>query len=405
MHHWAGMKPEREFMKNNKTLVLLGIVISCLLVIDSLVFEQNLVTFSLVLCILCVFLWQLKQSGGKEDFQSLKHAREQSDCRQIEHSFQKISLLLSKQVSIVDNEIDRTNHLVGSAVGEISNSFKCLQELCELQQNLINNVLSLINGTDDGDSSMINSFVNSTNETLQDFVGIIVNTSKKSLETLAYTDDMVAQMDEVYSLLGQVESLASQTNLLALNAAIEAARAGDAGRGFAVVANEVRALSISSTVLNEDIREKIAGTQHIVTQLRTSVEIMASADMTPTLKAKEKVGEMVDYMGSSSLKTSSIINELSSLAPQITDHVANAIRSLQFEDLTNQTLTSIKANIESVKTLNQALAGIEITPDSIDEQLTSLQVTCNEIIEQTQNRNENRSVSQLSMEEGEVELF
>ena len=98
---------------------------------------------------------------------------------------------------------------------------------------------------------------------------------------------MIAQFDSIFSLLGQVENLANQTNLLALNAAIEAARAGEAGRGFAVVANEVRELSINSTELNEDIRNKISGAQGIISQLRTSVESMASADMTPTLKAKE----------------------------------------------------------------------------------------------------------------------
>jgi methyl-accepting chemotaxis protein len=360
-----------------------------------------LLTFGL----LAVFVWQLKQHKSFIVEPSTKDDINQTGIRQVELSFEKINLLLGKQVAIVDNEVNRTNSLVGSAVGDISNSFKCLQELCQLQQSLISQILDNVNSTDNNETSMIDSFVQHTNDTLQEFVEVIINTSKKSLETLSYTDEMIVQFDSVFALLGQVENLANQTNLLALNAAIEAARAGDAGRGFAVVANEVRALSVSSTELNDDIRKKISGTQNIISKLRTSVETMASADMTPTLTAKEKVSEMIDYMRDANLSTSQVISELSLITPQISEHVANAIRSLQFEDLTNQTLTSIKSNLNSVKILNQALEMVEITPESICEQLINLQTKCHEIIDSTQEQEEKRSVSQVSMAEGEVELF
>ena len=392
-------------MKNHKTMILLGIVISSLLIINSIVITSSYFALLLTFGLLAVFVWQLKQHKSFIVEPSTKDDINQTGIRQVELSFEKINLLLGKQVAIVDNEVNRTNSLVGSAVGDISNSFKCLQELCQLQQSLISQILDNVNSTDNNEISMIDSFVQHTNDTLQEFVEVIINTSKKSLETLSYTDEMIVQFDSVFALLGQVENLANQTNLLALNAAIEAARAGDAGRGFAVVANEVRALSVSSTELNDDIRKKISGTQNIISKLRSSVETMASADMTPTLTAKEKVSEMIDYMRDANLSTSQVISELSLITPQISEHVANAIRSLQFEDLTNQTLTSIKSNLNSVKILNQALEMVEITPESICEQLINLQTKCHEIIDSTQEQEEKRSVSQVSMAEGEVELF
>ena len=392
-------------MKNYKTVILLGIAISSLLIINLLVITSNYFALLLTFGLLAIFVWQLKQRKELVIASSTKNDINQAGIRQVELSFEKINLLLRKQVTIVDNEVNRANLLVGSAVGDISNSFKCLQELCQLQQSLISQIVDSVNSTDTDENSMIDSFVQHTNDTLQEFVEVIINTSKKSLETLSYTDEMIAQFDSIFALLGQVESLASQTNLLALNAAIEAARAGDAGRGFAVVANEVRALSVSSTALNDDIRKKVSGTQNIISQLRSSVESMASADMTPTLTAKEKVSEMIDYMRDANLSTGHVINELSLITPQISEHVSNAIRSLQFEDLTNQTLTSIKSNLNSVKVLNQALEMVEITPESICEQLINLQTKCHEIIDSTQNQDEKRSVSQVSMAEGEVELF
>ncbi len=366
---------------------------------------DNYLSLSLAACLLVIFIVQLKQREKSVTLPSAKRLFNPEDIQQVEASFQQISLLLAKQMNIVDTEVNRANTLVGSAVGDISNSFKYLSELSELQQSLINKVVLNINNAENSEASVIGAFVDNTNESLQNFVEVIINTSKTSLETLSYTDEMIAQFDSIFALLGQVESLASQTNLLALNAAIEAARAGDAGRGFAVVANEVRALSISSTALNDDIREKISGTQNIISQLRTSVEIMASADMTPTLQAKDKVGEMIDYMSKANIDTNRVINELSLITPQISEHVGNAVRSLQFEDLTNQTLASIQNNINSVRSLNCLLNGLELTPNCAEEQLMSLQIKCQEILTATQSHDETRSVSQMTMEEGEVELF
>lgn len=392
-------------MNNYKAQAFTGIAILALLLINLLFIKYEYASFLLVFFLIFLFVWQLKQRREKLIVQSSEYGVAQANTQQLELSFQQISTLLSKQMLIVDNEINRTNELVGSAVGDISASFKCLQSLSIQQQDLVNKVVGNLSSTEGNDDSIMENFIADTNKTLQDFVEVIINTSKNSLETLSFTDEMVAQFDSIFTLLGQVENLASQTNLLALNAAIEAARAGEAGRGFAVVANEVRALSVNSTQLNENIREKISGTQGIISQLRMSVESMASADMTPTLEAKEKVGEMIDYMGKANQQTHNVVHELSALAPQISEHVANAVRSLQFEDLTNQTLSSIKSNIDSVNDLNFTLKTVDFAHGNVDEQLITLQEKCYELTNAAQEKDEKRSVSQHSMEEGDVELF
>jgi methyl-accepting chemotaxis protein len=252
----------------------------------------------------------------------------------------------------------------------------------------------------------LEKFFSDSANTLESFVEVIINTSKQSLETMSFTDQMVQQFDGIFNLLAQVESLASQTNLLALNAAIEAARAGDAGRGFAVVANEVRSLSVNSTELNNDIRSEIANAKETIEKLRNSVELMASADMTSTLEAKDRVSVMMKHVQDMNHQSHQIVEELALISPKITEAVGVAVRSLQFEDLTYQSLDSLDYNFTHLHQIADEISLFKISSDNdATIKLQVLKESCSAIIEKTKSVNDKRSVSQSSMDEGEIDLF
>lgn len=318
----------------------------------------------------------------------------------------ELQQFIRQEVEIVESELERTKTLVSDAVSGISDSFKHLQGLSDDQQQMIQLLITHSASMEDENGTSLESFVADSNKTLDDFVGVIINTSKQSLETMTYTDDMVSQFDSIFKLLAQVEGLASQTNLLALNAAIEAARAGEAGRGFAVVANEVRSLSVGSTELNEDIRSEINTAKEIISKLRASVENMASADMTSTLQAKEKMAMMMGHVEQVNLETNASVEELAVIGPKITDAVGIGIRSLQFEDLTRQSLESLQMNVSSLHEISDVLATFDKNPNiAVHQQLVKLKETCQQVYKQTQQAEDSRSVKQLNMDEGEVDLF
>jgi methyl-accepting chemotaxis protein len=325
--------------------------------------------------------------------------------KEIKLTLTKIANLLSQQMETVDTEVDRASILIEEATTGISNSFKYLKSLSDEQQVMLNAAIGNRQGTVDKEGTTIESFVQDSSETLDTFVQAIITTSEQSLEAMSFTEDMSKQLEGIFSLLGQVESLASQTNLLALNAAIEAARAGDAGKGFAVVASEVRALSFSSAQLNNNIREEISSAQIIIEKLKNSVHVISSADMTATLEAKSRMSMMVENVGESNIKTNAIIEELAGLSPKIAEVVAIGIRSLQFEDLTRQALSTLKSNTQTISALNKILVGFEISKNNTYKELQSLQHQCQALIEQSQYDNERKSVSQSSLDEGDVELF
>lgn len=328
-----------------------------------------------------------------------------NDETAIKETLHQIEKVIGLQIDVIEKEINRTKLLVQDAVGGISESFQYLQSLSAEQQNMINSVIENSQGIGEDHATTLEDFVADSGRTLESFVDVIINTSKQSLQTMSYTDDMVKQFDGIFNLISQVESLANQTNLLALNAAIEAARAGDAGRGFAVVANEVRALSVSSTELNNDIRLQISDAKDIIEKLRSSVEKMASADMTSTLEAKDNVSIMMQQVRDMNDQSAHIVDELATISPKISETVTLAVRSLQFEDLTYQSLASLEHNLNSLKQLSSHIVSLDVEDGNVKEQLLVLIKDCQLIIDNTQEKDSQRSVSQSSMDEGDVELF
>jgi len=394
---------------NVKQFALFGILTIVLALVNLWIIESNTILVFTYIVILAIFITiYLKKNKNDIDNRQVNT----SDSTAAAHdevayaALAQLSAFLTQEIEVIDNELERTRGLVQDAVGGISTSFKSLQHLSTDQQRLIGIIIDNGNSIGDESGSTLASFVKDSSNTLEDFVKVIVSTSKQSLETMAFTDEMVNQFQSIFNLLAQVESLASQTNLLALNAAIEAARAGDAGRGFAVVANEVRALSVSSTELNQDIRNEISSAQEIIAKLRASVEIMASADMTSTLEAKDKVSSMMAHVGKANAQTGKVVDDMAQLVPQIVDTVGIGIRSLQFEDLTYQTLASLKSNIDAVHEISNELNAItEAGSGDLTTHLASFEEKCQKMIKQTKDDNHQRTVSQASMAEGEIDLF
>ena len=319
-------------MNNKPELIGNAIIALCgLVLVNELLMDLPWLSFTLVVVVLALTVLFKKQAQPKLDAVVADNATS-ADSQLLRDSFTEVSTLIDQEVQVIQQEHQRVTGLVRDAIEGISYSFKTLQGLSQEQQQMINEVIDTNQSIGDEGKTTLESFVSDSNKTLEDFVDVIVNTSKQSLETMSYTDEMVKKFEGIFALLEQVENLSSQTNLLALNAAIEAARAGDAGRGFAVVANEVRALSVNSTELNNDIRSEISAAQETIANLRQSVEVMASADMTSTLEAKDKVSVMMKHVGHVNQETQAAVERLAQISPQIDETAATGVRSLQFED-------------------------------------------------------------------------
>ena len=173
---------------------------------------------------------------------------------------------------------------------------------------------------------------------MEQLVEALEAVSGQSGITVTHIDAMAGHLDGIFALLEDVKSIADQTNLLALNAAIEAARAGEAGRGFAVVADEVRNLSERSTAFNEQIRKLAHSAKESIAKVRDTVSQTASRDLDRVRVARSESASMMDRVEGIHRSLGNGMRDIADCGRAIDASVAEAVRSLQFEDIATQAL-------------------------------------------------------------------
>lgn len=354
-----------------------------------------------------IVLWRKDALSGSEDHHAAKETSVSTDS-DLDLALQEISQTMTFESDQLHQEIDRVAKLIKDAVETMGSSFRGLSSLSDQQRTVIAEIVAqTVDDISHKDEESFNvaEFIAESSAVLEMFVDSMVNVSKQSLETVHNIDDMIVELDGIFKLIANVEGLAGQTNLLALNASIEAARAGDAGRGFSVVADEVRTLSISSAELNDEIRNKINSTKATISQLRDAVGETASADMTETIQTKERVEKMLGQVGTMNEHLAARITRAAEIGSQIDNSVGDAIRSLQFEDISSQALYAMKQNIDSFSEITDMVQIQGLNEEQMKEKLQYIQQRCQQLRTQSSKADSSRTVSQEDMEEGEIELF
>lgn len=294
------------------------------------------------------------------------------------------------------------------AIVTLTKAFNGLKHLLEKQQGEIRHLLydaqASVGGAVVGKNigSKMSLFAENTSHTLGRFVDTTVEMSAASMDLVEKVTYIANQMPNVMKALKDIDQIAAQTNLLALNAAIEAARAGESGRGFAVVADEVRALSNRSAGFSNDIQAQLRNINDAISSLTNEVGIVASQDMSYVLDAKREVETAIDELLEKSKHDQRIASSLDEISSHLVSALHEAMRGLQFEDMTSQNVRHAMNVIHSLDPIARTLQMGSSSLSGIEAALRT--DIANHQQQQLSGRTQN-PVSASSMQSGEIDLF
>ena len=300
--------------------------------------------------------------------------------------------------------MDQLLGVIGDASEKLHNSFNGLTEKSAQQNNLTLEIIDQLRVKDSEDVSTLifEKFSRETSDVIDEYVGLTVKVSDKSIAAANKASDMNTQMDVMFALLEQVKYLADQTGLLALNASIEAARAGELGRGFAVVADEVRNLAKKSAGLNEQIHQNVSNSKKTLSDMNDLVGEIASLEMGHALDAKDNLDDMIKDIDNVSHFVSKSLSVSSEVSASIQTDVGNAVMALQYEDMASQLIVHVKEWLENLGN------GIDsVRPMLEQSDLNSILLEINNMLKKQieQKPGSKSAVASESVDEGDIELF
>ena len=352
------------------------------------------------------------------DIMSQRYMTKSLECIQIKHDANFKVGVEALARDCIDNMVASSEHelpplvgsmdqllgVIGDASEKLHNSFNGLTEKSAQQNNLTLEIIDQLRAKDSEDVSTLifEKFSRETATVIDEYVGLTVKVSDKSIAAANKASDMSKQMDVMFSLLEQVKYLADQTGLLALNASIEAARAGELGRGFAVVADEVRNLAQKSAGLNDQIHHNVSNSKKILLDMNDLVGDIASLEMGHALDAKDNLEHMIKDIDNVSRFVSKSLDVSSEVSASIQADVGNAVVALQYEDMASQLIVHVKEWLENLGN------GIDsVRPMLEKNDINTILLEINKMLKKQieQKPGSKSAVASGSVDEGDIELF
>ena len=275
------------------------------------------------------------------------------------------------EIEAIRTQVEQARTILADAVGKLNGAFATMEGETKVQKDTVQSLLAGLSrdaegvGTSTAKSKInIREFAIETSLFLRQFTDLLASVSQQSIRTVYRIDDMVEQLDEVFTLINSINGIADETFILAVNASIEAARTKDAsqtGHSFSVIATNIRELSKKTRRFNDQIGNQVGKARATVNEVREIIAAMASRDLNLALSGKERIELMLIELEEFEIFVASSLASAATAASNIGVATSQAVTALQFEDILNQLLGSIRDRAERIASSDES-TGNDVRP-------------------------------------------
>ncbi len=277
--------------------------------------------------------------------------------------------LTDTELDALRAQVEQARGILADAVAKLSGSFSTMETETKVQKDMMQALLASLSRDADGSELPpsqeqqpgqpsgqtkinIREFTIETGAFLTQFTDLLASVSQQSIRTVYRIDDMVDQLDAVFTLINSINGIADETFILAVNASIEAARTRDvntqSGHSFSVIASNIRELSKKTRRFNDQIGTQIGKARTTVNEVREIIAAMASRDLNVALAGKERIELMMMELGGFQHFMTENVDRASVATSRIAEATSQAVTAMQFEDILNQLLVSIRQRAERI---------------------------------------------------------
>jgi methyl-accepting chemotaxis protein len=303
------------------------------------------------------------------------------------------------------SEVGQVRSLLQDSIGSLQQSFTDVEALVAEQGGLLAELLSSVEAAGGAAGPNIGSFLKEITPLLKSLTDLLLQLDRNGAESARRSETLTTDLSETFKLLQQFERVEKQTSLLAVNASIEAAHAGDLGRGFGVVAQEVRHLSSFSKELNQRVVENLERARVTLSNVRDMLTDAMARDIAGAKESRARIEVLFDHIAGLDSKISQGLDRIREISRKTAEHVATAVRVLQFEDIVGQLLGCMDKRIARMEGVLSRLAAL---PALRNGSLTQLGAQLDAFVADmnaTYATTLASPVTQQSMAGGEIEMF
>lgn len=247
----------------------------------------------------------------------------------------------------VEGEIDDVIGHTERAVLDIGSSFRAITDKTTTQMeyalNLLKTTRNEKSGPADGaDNESLTDYIQRYEALLADLSSKLMHFSEVSLEQARRHKAAHDNARAVDAMLDEMESIASRVGLLALNTSVVSGGVAASERAFVEMSDRIRELSQSANAFNRRIRSHIQSMKADLRQGDDDMAKMAAELKDVARKANADVVDLTSRMRGKNDEVTRVLENINALGAEVKQDIYRIIMSLQFQDITQQRLQSLK---------------------------------------------------------------